>query len=78
MPVIYRENGYVFFFYSADRHEKKHVHVRKGDGVTKFWLEPVDLFKSSGFRPSELREIREIIEENNEHFIEQWDRYFGG
>jgi hypothetical protein len=55
--------------------EKKHMHVRKGDGVAKFWLEPVELFRSSGFRPPELREIREIIEQNHDRFSQQWDRY---
>ncbi len=76
MPVIYRYQGYVFFFYSADRREKMHLHVRIGDGVAKYWLEPIELFKSSGFRPSELREIREIIEENHGKFIEKWNSYF--
>lgn len=52
-------------------------HVRKGDGVAKFWLEPVELVKSVGFRPSQLTEIRAIIEQNYENFIKQWDRYFG-
>ena len=76
MPVIYRYNGYVFFFYSSDRREPKHVHVRKGDGVAKYWLDRVELVKSAGFRPSQLTEIRAIIEKHNENFIEQWNRYF--
>ena len=78
MPVIYRYKGYVFFFYSADGREKKHVHVRKADGVAKFWLEPIDLFSSSGFRSSELKEIREIIEDKHEQFLNEWERYFSG
>jgi hypothetical protein len=76
VPVIFRHNGFVFFFYSSDRQERKHVHVRKGDGVAKYWLEPVEYFKSAGFRPAQLSEIRAIIEENHEHFIQQWNRYF--
>jgi hypothetical protein len=76
MPVIYRKNGFVFFFYSSDRNERMHVHVRKGDGVAKYWLEPVELFKSAGFRPSKLSEIRVIIEQNHDNFIQQWNRYF--
>ena len=77
MPVIYRYNGFVFFFYSSDRKERMHVHVRKGDGVAKFWLEPVELFRSAGFRPAQLSEIRASIEQNHENFIQQWERYFG-
>jgi hypothetical protein len=76
MPVIYRYNGYVFFFYSSDRKERMHVHVRKGDGVAKYWLEPVEFFNSAGFRPSQLSEIRAIIEKNHENFIQEWKRYF--
>ncbi len=53
------------------------MHVRKEDGVAKFWLEPVELFKSAGFRPAHLSEIRIIIEQNHDNFIQQWERYFG-
>jgi hypothetical protein len=40
MPVVFRFKGYRFFFYSKPQ-EPLHVHVRQGDAVAKFWLEPL-------------------------------------
>ncbi|MDP4286502.1 MAG: DUF4160 domain-containing protein [Bacteroidota bacterium] len=77
MSVIYRYNGFVFFFFSSDRPEPRHVHVREGRRCCTILVGPVELVKSAGFRPSQLSEIRAIIEQNYENFIKQWDRYFG-
>jgi hypothetical protein len=51
MPVIFREDGFRFFFYSNEGSplEPIHVHVRKGEGDAKFWLSPVSLAASDGF-----------------------------
>ncbi len=40
MPKIYEQNGYRFFFYSAEGDEPCHVHIKKGEGDGKIWLEP--------------------------------------
>ena len=42
MPVVFRHNGYRFFFYSNEGipREPLHIHVRKGGAVAKFWLAP--------------------------------------
>jgi len=40
MPTIYYINGYRFYFYTADSNEPAHVHVEKGEGSAKIWLEP--------------------------------------
>lgn len=38
MPVVFRRDGFRFFFYSneGDPREPIHVHVRKGDADAKF------------------------------------------
>jgi hypothetical protein len=33
-------NGFRFFFYSAEGDEPPHIHVSKGEGDGKIWLEP--------------------------------------
>ena len=45
MPTVLRDAGYRFFFYSdeGDPLEPPHVHVTAGEGVAKFWLDPVAL-----------------------------------
>jgi hypothetical protein len=43
MPTLLRIEGFRFFFYSNEQDEPPHVHVEKGDGEAKFWLQPVAL-----------------------------------
>jgi hypothetical protein len=42
MPVIFREGGFRFFFYSneGDPREPMHVHVMRDRDEAKFWLYP--------------------------------------
>ena len=75
MPTILKSNGYRFFFYSND-HLPKHVHVEKAQKVCKFELEPVALSRNTGFKASELREIRILIQQNISLLINSWDEYF--
>lgn len=78
MPTVLRINGYRFFFFSLEGNEPAHIHVEKSDSYAKFWLQPVTLARSVGFRSHELREIHGIIEANVELFQERWDEYFAG
>jgi hypothetical protein len=76
MPTILRIKGYRFFFFSLEGNEPPHIHIEQGDKVAKFWLNPVNLASSSGFRSHELTEIRTLVTENSEKFMEKWDEYF--
>jgi len=76
MPTIFFDGPYRFFFYAGDREEPIHIHVERDDSTAKFWIEPVRLQKSRGFRSSELTRIRKIIEENQALITELWDEYF--
>ena len=50
MPNVLRISGFRFFFYSLEGSEPLHIHVEHADNVAKFWLEPVSLEESHGFR----------------------------
>ncbi|NWH06107.1 DUF4160 domain-containing protein [Desulfobacter latus] len=76
MPTVFKIGPYRFFFYSGDRDEPVHVHVEKEDKVAKFWLEPVRLQRSSGFRAREINDIQKKIQDNQEQIIEAWNEYF--
>ena len=76
MPEILRVKGYRFFFFSRESREPAHIHVEQGDRYAKFWLQPVQLAKSEGFRSSELAEIRSLVENNQNFFVEKWNEYF--
>jgi hypothetical protein len=77
VPTLLRLQGFRFFFYSQENDEPSHVHVEHGDNVAKYWLAPVRLASSSGFRPHELKRIRVLVMEHRALFEEAWYAYFG-
>ena len=76
MPEILRVGGFRFFFFSREGREPRHVHVEQAERYAKFWLEPIKLVESRGFRGSELRELHSLIAQNHTKFIVAWDEYF--
>ena len=77
MPTILRVGPYRFFFYSGDRDEPKHIHVEREDNIAKFWMDPIRLQNSGGFRRSEIVRIMGIINEHSQQITEAWYEYFG-
>jgi len=76
MPTILRVGPYRFFFYSGDGDEPPHVHVERDSSVAKFWLRPVRLQNSGGFRRQELRDIQRLVDEHQIGLLESWNEYF--
>ncbi|HWM90278.1 MAG TPA: DUF4160 domain-containing protein [Thermoanaerobaculia bacterium] len=76
MPTVLRSGPYRVFFYAGDREEPPHVHVEQGSHTAKFWLDPVRLARSSGFKSQELGRIRKLVEENQTLLRRRWDEYF--
>ena len=77
MPTVLRSGPYRCFFYAGDRDEPRHVHIEREDKVAKFWLVPVRLQESGGFPRAELNRIRQLVELNQDRFLEAWNEYFG-
>ena len=79
MPVIFRYNGFRFFFYSNEGSPKEpiHVHVFNAEGEAKFWLYPiVHLNDSDGFDARTLRELAEVVKQNTALIERVWNEYF--
>jgi len=76
MPTVLRVKGYRFFFFSLEGQEPPHIHVEQAERYAKFWLEPVSLARSKGFRSRELSELRSLVEENRELILEKWHEHF--
>jgi len=55
MPTVKIIGAYRFFFYSNEGDEPPHVHVKRERCSAKFWLRPVALVYTSGFKGAELR-----------------------
>lgn len=77
MPTVHTEDGFRFFFYSNEQGEPPHIHVERGDGTAKFWLDPVALADMRRMKPPELKRAREITEANHTAFMEAWNEHFG-
>lgn len=77
MPTVLNYSGLRFFFYSLEGTEPPHIHVERAHCTAKFWLEPVRLAGSHGFRSDELKRIRGIVVEQRAAFLEAWHGHFG-
>lgn len=76
MPTVYRNGPYRFFFYAGDGEEPPHVHVERDENIAQFWIDPVRLQRSGGFRRPELRKVEQMIREIRTELLEAWNEYF--
>jgi len=76
MPEVIRIQGYRFFFFSREGAEPHHIHVEQAGRYAKFWLTPIALAASRGFRSPELRELHNLVEQHRESLILAWDEHF--
>ncbi|MBT3233742.1 MAG: DUF4160 domain-containing protein [Calditrichaeota bacterium] len=79
MPSIFKYKGFRFFFYSNEGNpqEPLHVHVRKGESVAKFWLEPEPMIAESyALTSSELKELLTVALKNKDKIRRFWDEHF--
>jgi len=77
MPETFRQEGFVAFFYANEGREPVHIHVRKGAGFAKFWVEPVALDFARRMSPGELRRAEELICEQKEAIKLKWHEVHG-
>jgi Domain of unknown function (DUF4160) len=52
------------------------VHVEREVNVAKFWLDPVRLAGSGGFRSAEIGRIQRLIEGHREELLRSWNEFF--
>ncbi len=74
MPTLLRKLGFKFFFY-ANEHDPKHIHVMKGDDFAKVELEDLKVVKNY-LSAKDLKLALKIIEEHREEFERRWDEWF--
>lgn len=77
MPTVLQDGPYSFVFFSSDRGEPPHIHVKRDQYIAKFWLNPISLAKNRGFKGYELNKIAQLIARHRETLLEAWNDYFG-
>lgn len=76
MPTLLEWKGWKFLFFSLDRKEPPHVHVRKDRKELKIWLDPLALEYARRCADHEINAILRVSEERREEFIDAWRRHF--
>ena len=76
MPTVFRREGYRFFFFSNEGTEPPHIHLERGAGYAKFWLDPVGLAVAKDLKNSELRRAKLLVIQHRFDFLEKWRAYF--
>ena len=76
MPTLLTLKGFKFFFY-ANEHEPKHIHILKDECFAKVNLETLSVIKST-FKPKDLKFVLEVVKEHKLEFIRSCNDYFKG
>jgi hypothetical protein len=74
MPTLLIYDGFKFFFY-ANEHEPKHVHVMKGGDFAKIELASLKVVNDY-MKPKDLKKALFIVENHKDEFEKKWDEYF--
>jgi hypothetical protein len=77
-PTVFRYKGYRFYFFSREE-EKIHIHVYCSDGEAKLWIFPeVSVAKNFGLSPSQVEELKRVVEEHKDEITIAWEKHFRG
>jgi hypothetical protein len=76
MPTVLQVGPYHFIFFSSDRREPAHIHIKRDKQIAKFWLNPISLAMNRGFREHELNQIARLVVQHHQTLLEAWHDYF--
>ncbi|GAM08580.1 hypothetical protein OR1_00852 [Geobacter sp. OR-1] len=73
-PTLLIKDGFKFFFY-ANEHLPRHIHVVKGDDYATIDLSSMTV-RENFMKPSDLKNALVIVEANRQLFEGKWDEFF--
>ena len=76
MPTVLVNGPYSFVFFSSDREEPPHIHVKRDRRIAKFWLDPMEFANNQGFPTHELNVITRLVAKHEQRLLEAWHDYF--
>ncbi len=74
MPTLLIQNGFKFFFY-ANEHEPKHIHVIKAGDFVKIELATLHVVNNH-MQPKDLKKALDIVKQHHTAFEVKWNEYF--
>jgi hypothetical protein len=77
LPTVLRWGPYRAYFYSNERGEPAHVHVRAGDKEAKVWLHDLSVALNAGYPARELGDIIRHLKIHRDQLVSAWNEYFG-
>jgi hypothetical protein len=77
VPTVLRWGSYRAFFYSNERGEPAHVHVRAGNREAKVWLHDLAVAINAGYPAHELGDIIRHLRLNRKALLDAWNEHFG-
>jgi len=78
MPTVLRIGSFRFHFYSDERNEPPHIHVKTPDGECKFWLDPIRLARNKNVSPKVIRDIEKLVFEYQKFLKERYCEFHSG
>jgi hypothetical protein len=79
MPVVFRDRGLRYYFFSNEGlpREPPHVHVKGRGCDAKIWLEPeATIAESYGFNAGELSSILHTVVDKRDRILRAWHDHF--
>lgn len=79
MPLVFRERGFRFHFFSneGDPREPVHIHVTKDGADAKLWLYPiVDIAYNRGFDARTQNWMISVVEARKDEIARVWNDFF--
>ena len=77
MPTVLRSGPDRFHFYSRESNEPPQIHIARDDFEVKLWLRSVSVASNYGFSPTEVNDVRRLVEDNCDFLIEAYRRFHG-
>jgi hypothetical protein len=81
VPTILFINGWRFHFYANEGNEPMHIHAEKAEKECKYWMDAAAFELREAFAynmsPRDVRQVRQVIFENFDYIIGEWQRIHG-
>ena len=75
MPTILRIRGYRFYFFAEEGSEPPHVHIEKGSGAMKVWLDDTLIASSEKLKPGEIRVALQLTRKHRSFLLQSWHEW---